>query len=231
MPVKASIAAEQFLRQNNVEIFYQTPFKETTAQELGFEHVINCAGQTYNTDFMKQNFSSCLSKNGQIFVNDLMQLSKVDPRINPVAPAVKENIFCLGDITQTSLNECKGILGLLFMSEFLYKNLVQNALGRRPSHQLPSSINLMCLISLGPNYGIMVMNEMVKADNELGKMKFEMTEMQAKIRSGDFAAMAANDKRIKDIFGFLGCVNCCCCCCPCSTCFTPYKKSKMRIRQ
>jgi hypothetical protein len=56
-----------------------------------------------------------------------MQLSSVDPRINPIAPAVKENIFAFGDCCLTSLNEIKGVVSILFLVPYISKNLQQMA--------------------------------------------------------------------------------------------------------
>lgn len=52
---------------------------------------------------MKANFQNCLAPNGQIMVNDYLQITTADPTINVVSPAAKENIFALGDCNFTSL--------------------------------------------------------------------------------------------------------------------------------
>lgn len=85
LPLKAARIAEEFLRRHNVEIHYKTPFGPATAKELGYELPIQCTGYKFHTDFLKESFASCLAPNGQIFVNDLFQISSVDPRINPIA--------------------------------------------------------------------------------------------------------------------------------------------------
>lgn len=81
-------------------------------------------GYTYKTDFMKKNFSSCLAKNGQIYVNDLMQISSTDPKINSLAVAAKANVFCLGDCCLTSLNEEKCVPLMKEISKYVFANVI-----------------------------------------------------------------------------------------------------------
>lgn len=68
-----------------MKVLLNTPYGQTTAKELGADLVIECLGQRYKSDFLHDNFRECISKNGQIFVNDLFQISKVDPRIDSLA--------------------------------------------------------------------------------------------------------------------------------------------------
>ncbi len=89
---------------------------------------------------------------------------------------MRENIFAFGDVCLTSLNEEKTVPGLKFLSEYLYKNLVQHASGLRPSNQIPSTIPTMSIVSLGPSYGILILNGLVSYNNEAGKKKFEITD-------------------------------------------------------
>ena len=123
LPQKAGRLAEEFLKRNNVEIHKQTPFGPTSAKELGYDFSIQCTGYRYNTSFMKDNFAKCLAPNGQIYVNDLFQISSVDPRIDPIAKGVKENIFAFGDVCQTSLNEQKSAISIAFLASILGKSL------------------------------------------------------------------------------------------------------------
>jgi apoptosis-inducing factor 2 len=123
LPQKASRLADEFLRRHNVEILYNTPFTGTTGKEKGYEVVIECTGYKYHTDFMKKHFSEALAPNGQIYVNDLNQISGTDPRVNPIAQGLKGNIFAFGDCTQTSLNENKGAMSMNFMMPYIINNL------------------------------------------------------------------------------------------------------------
>jgi NADH dehydrogenase FAD-containing subunit len=97
LPAKAGQIAETFLKSNNVEVHYNTKFTSTTAKDLGYECVIECTGYKFHTDFLKKSYPSSISSKGQIFVNDLFQISGVDPRIDPLAKGLRENVFAFGD--------------------------------------------------------------------------------------------------------------------------------------
>lgn len=75
-----------------------------------YDLVFQCLGQTYQTDFMNKNFQHCLSDKGQIKVNDFMQ--------------VEGNIYALGDVCLTPLNEDKSVASLKLLSHYLYKNIL-----------------------------------------------------------------------------------------------------------
>lgn len=83
---------------------------------------------------MKTHFASSLAPNGQIYVNDLMQISSVNPRVDPTAQGMKDNIFAFGDVCLTSLNEEKNIVALKALAEYVFKNICQLASGQRPSN-------------------------------------------------------------------------------------------------
>ncbi len=67
-------------------------------------------------------------------MNDLFQISSEDPKINPNAQGVKENIFAFGDCCVTSLNEPKNIGSIKFLSEYVTKNIIQLSSGQSPSN-------------------------------------------------------------------------------------------------
>jgi pyruvate/2-oxoglutarate dehydrogenase complex dihydrolipoamide dehydrogenase (E3) component len=71
LPPRFGEVAETFFKDHNVEVHRNVTYSELTAKELGYEFAIECLGYIYKTDFMKKNFSHCLSPKGQIFVNDL----------------------------------------------------------------------------------------------------------------------------------------------------------------
>jgi hypothetical protein len=81
---------------------------------------------------------------------------------------VNPRIFAFGDVCQTSLNEPKSVIAISFLIDTLVKNILQTANGQRPSNQIPNSINDMCVVSLGPNYGILAINGMVTAGANMG---------------------------------------------------------------
>lgn len=57
----------------------------------------------------------------------------------------------------------------------------------KPSNQIPNKITEMCMISIGPQYGIIVLNGLVMAGNDIAKGKFEILHETKKIRNGDVA--------------------------------------------
>ncbi len=67
-------------------------------------------------------------------MNDLFQISNVDPRKNSLAKGVKENVYAFGDCCQTSLNESKSVIAIMFLTSYISSNLIQVAHGRAPSH-------------------------------------------------------------------------------------------------
>lgn len=229
LPPKAGQKAEAFLKRHNVEIHYNTAFSNTTAKDLGYDLAVECTGYKFHTEFLKKTYPQCVAKNGEIYVNDLFQISGVDPRIDPVAKGVRENIFAFGDVCLTSLNEVKTAFVIVFLTEYLSKNLQQLAVGQQPSHQLPSRLPFMSMISLGPQYGIMVMNGLVADGATMAKGKFDLTEAYAGLARGDPATIEKMKKQFNGVTKMLACINCLCCCCPCSTCFTPNSKSKHHI--
>ena len=64
LPAKAGRLAHDFLRERNVEIFYNTTLTPTSGRDLGFEAVVPCLGYKFHTDFLQKNFESCLAPNG-----------------------------------------------------------------------------------------------------------------------------------------------------------------------
>jgi hypothetical protein len=81
----------------------------------------------------------------------------------------------------------KGASTIAFLAPYIAKNLQQIAVGQRPSNQLPERLPFFCGVSLGPEYGIMILNGLVSGNNSLGKAKFDVTDKFAKLVSGDAA--------------------------------------------
>jgi len=73
---------------------------------------------------MNANYSKCIAPSGQIYVNDLFQISSIDPKIDPIAKGVRENIFAFGDCCLTSLNEIKSATTIGFLTPYMAKNLI-----------------------------------------------------------------------------------------------------------
>jgi len=169
LPPKAGVLAEEFFKAYDVKIM-----KERFDDKV--EHpdtlVIKCTGYNYPTDFMKEDFSDCLASNGQIYVNDLFQVSAKNPRVNSLADGVCPNIFAFGDVCYTSLNELKSVPSMAFMRDILVNNVLQIARSQRPSNQIPERLPELSSVSLGPRQGIMILNGLVNLAADGGKLKF-----------------------------------------------------------
>ncbi len=55
---KAGQIAEEELKKHNVQIHYKTAYIESLKKEKGFDLVLECVGQKYNSNFLAKNFSS-----------------------------------------------------------------------------------------------------------------------------------------------------------------------------
>lgn len=97
-----------------------------------------------------------------------MQVTNVDPRLTRIAPAVQDNIYCVGDASLSSLNEIKGILAVKTLAPLAAKNILAQAAGRRPNNTIPSSMPSIAMISLGPRDALMVINGMATLSNSAG---------------------------------------------------------------
>jgi len=107
---KAGELAETFLKSKGVDVQYGQTYEEfIKGKENEFDAVFICSGQTYHSEFLKENFAKSIAPNGQIFVNNHLQITGSDPTGNGDLPALKENVFALGDINKTSINEEKAI--------------------------------------------------------------------------------------------------------------------------
>lgn len=123
-------------------------------------------------------------------MNDLYQISSVNPEDNPTAVGVKENIFAFGDVCLTSLNEPKSFPAIKSLSDYITKNIIQLSVGQAPSNQIPSRIIFACFMSLGPDYGIMQLNGMFKFGPGVAKEKITfMDKTQAIYRDGSIETL------------------------------------------
>ena len=96
-----------------MNVYLNTPYTEAFSIENGYDLTYYCTGQKYSADFMKDSFPTAIAANGQIFVNDKMQVIDSDPLHNVMASPVKQNIFALGDCCRTFANEEKNIPSMI----------------------------------------------------------------------------------------------------------------------
>lgn len=162
LPPRFGECATDFLTKHGVQIHSKTSYSESTTKELDYDFAIQCLGYTYKTDYMKKNFAACLAPNGQIYVNDLFQISSHNPMENSISEGIKDNIFAFGDVCITSLNEEKTVPAIKMLSDCITLNILQASRGQASSNQIPDRIPSLCLVSLGPDWGILQINGMFK---------------------------------------------------------------------
>ncbi len=166
--------------------------KDFSALEKAHEVTLECFGQTYKAEFLKRHFASSIAKNGQIFVNDHFQVIASDSKDNGKAKAVKDNIFAFGDCCRSSLNEVKNIPSLKFLAPFLYKNVSAVIKGEPAAESIPAKLPVFAAISIGPNYGIFVMNSNVMPGEENGKAKYGFAADWVAMFGGDYEKFKGN---------------------------------------
>ena len=159
-------------------------------------------------------------------MNDYFQLSSVDPAESGRAQPVASNIFCFGDVARTSLKNVKTIPAMKWMAPYIYQNIIAVGTGKQPSAVIPSTLPTVCVVSLGPDYGLMNLNGIISLNNKNGKMKFQVTADSINVMKGDLELAKKKKKELNGIKSFLSCMTCMCCCCPCSNCYTVVEKRK-----
>eukprot|EP00350_Pseudokeronopsis_sp_OXSARD2_P001473 CAMPEP_0170565870 /NCGR_PEP_ID=MMETSP0211-20121228/79462_1 /TAXON_ID=311385 /ORGANISM="Pseudokeronopsis sp., Strain OXSARD2" /LENGTH=133 /DNA_ID=CAMNT_0010886859 /DNA_START=619 /DNA_END=1020 /DNA_ORIENTATION=+ len=126
-----------FFQRNGVTMHLGESYDEAFREKYNYQHIIQCAGLTFNTEFMhNEQFGDCVSPRGQIFVNRNMQVTNENPleQQHPsknkegILPRFYRNIFSLGDVCLTSLNEEKAIYPLKEMAKIVVHNII--ALGQ-----------------------------------------------------------------------------------------------------
>lgn len=185
---KAGEIAEEQLKKNNVQIHYKTPYTENLKKEKGFDLVLECTGQKYNSNFLAKSFSGAQAKNGQIFVNDFFQVIGSDSKTNGKAKAIQSNIFAFGDCCRTSLNEVKNIPSLRFFGPTLYANVVSVLKKEEPKVSIPTKFPVLAGVSIGPSFGLFIMNNTVNSGDEVGKVKFQYISDYSTVWKGSIDA-------------------------------------------
>lgn len=89
------------------------------------------------------------------------------PLINkgqPSSPTVYENIFSVGDVCLTRMNEQKSIPAILQYKHVVVENVFNKAIGQPVKTMLANEISLCIMIPIGKSHGIFKFNKMVKQD-------------------------------------------------------------------
>ena len=90
-------------------------------------------------------------------------------------------------------------MALSFLAPYLAKNLAQIAHGQRPTNTIPNRLPFMSLVSMGPAFGIMVMNGLVTSGDNIAKGKFDVTDAYEKLCKGDQETQVQWAKQLKSI--------------------------------
>ena len=96
-----------------------------------------------------------------------------DPKGNGQAKPIQSNIFAFGDCCRTSLNEVKNIPSLRFFGPTLDANVVSVLKKEEPKVSLPAKAPVLAGVSIGPSFGLFIMNGNVNSGEGVGKVKFE----------------------------------------------------------
>jgi NADH dehydrogenase FAD-containing subunit len=169
MPDKVGEEAATWLREHGVHIQYSVNY--TPAMDKDYDFVIKSTGERWNSDFLKTNFLSSVAPNGQVFVNEYMQIARSDPRSGPTS-AAKENVFAVGDCTWTQFKEEKNISSIMALAPHVGANIRSLDKNEKPtSKHAGNEIPLTAFISLGPEFAVMHMGGNIVASKDIGLSK------------------------------------------------------------
>jgi NADH dehydrogenase FAD-containing subunit len=169
MPEDVGKEAEKWLLQKGVTILYNTVY--LPSMDKDYDLVIKTTGQKYNSDFLKTNFTSSVAPNGQVFVNEYLQVAKSDPRVGNSA-AVADNIFAVGDCTWTKYKEEKNISSIMALANNVGANIRSLDSGSKVAAKLDGQVvPLTAFISLGPEYAVMIMGGNIAGNKDIGLSK------------------------------------------------------------
>jgi len=62
-----------WLKEKGAQVFFNTSYNPVMDKD--YDVVIRTTGESYSSDFMKANYGLSIAPNGQIFVNDYMQVA------------------------------------------------------------------------------------------------------------------------------------------------------------
>lgn len=97
----------------------------------------------------------------------------------------------------------KNIPSIKFLAQFIVKNIIAVLNGQAPTDVLPKKLPIFVAISVGPNFGIFVMNGNVMPGENNGQGKFSFSKDYIKMFAGDMAVIngqkAYLDNTYKDL--------------------------------
>ncbi len=137
-------------------------------------------GYQFNPGFMKRNnlFSDCVSSKGQIFVNDHLQVTNINPLFDENqhkrVMKVFDNIFAIGDCCLTKVNEEKTVLPAKMSADICAKNINLMTDGVKDRlKSLPLRFPCAYGITLGKDKGILIINDYAKISRDAADTKLE----------------------------------------------------------
>ncbi len=99
------------------------------------------------------------------------------------------NIFALGDVAQTALNEEKTVYPLKKCAKIVAENIRTLANGEnKPLKELPDKFAGIYQLSLGKNDGILIINDFVLCGKMIANQKAEYERMHLASYKGDARA-------------------------------------------
>jgi hypothetical protein len=164
------------MKDRNIQIHTNVTYDESFSKDHGYDITYVCLGQRYSAPYMKDNFSRCIAQNGQIYVNNLMQVIDSDPKTNPLAAPIKQNMFSFGDCCLTSRGEEKNIPSMRGFAPALAQNIKDLAAGKKPTTEIPNQLPISAWISLGPEFCVQSIGDEVEGSAEIGAIKVSILE-------------------------------------------------------
>lgn len=218
--------------EHKVDLYFKSEFNDRFAEEMKFDHVIMCQGFSFKTDYMKRNnmFVDCLSEKGQIFTNEFLQVTNVNPTIHQDlhkgVVKVFPNIFCIGDCSLTPANEEKTVYPAKICASIAASNIQRLNDGQTTGLKaIPKTFPCIYGLTLGWDKGITILNSSAKADKKAAQMKLDYQHHYVGMYRGNQADKNALKKQEKKVNRYL------CCCGPlCAPCF-PAAKKPTRIKR
>jgi hypothetical protein len=98
--------------------------------------------------------------------------------------ALRPNIFAFGDCCRTSLNEVKNIPSLRFFSRTIKANVESALKKEEPKVSIPAKFPVMAGVSIGPSFGLFIVNDTVDSAEGASRVKFEYIEQYNQIYKG-----------------------------------------------
>eukprot|EP00350_Pseudokeronopsis_sp_OXSARD2_P008133 CAMPEP_0170552598 /NCGR_PEP_ID=MMETSP0211-20121228/10475_1 /TAXON_ID=311385 /ORGANISM="Pseudokeronopsis sp., Strain OXSARD2" /LENGTH=157 /DNA_ID=CAMNT_0010860415 /DNA_START=843 /DNA_END=1313 /DNA_ORIENTATION=- len=114
-------------------------------------------------------------------------------------PKVFENIFCLGDACLTSANEEKSVTPLKQCVDICFNNILNVATSRGKLKSIPRVFPGLYSISLGPEEGIIVVNNYVHVGPKAALTKREIEENYMGSLKGDERSKEVLQKKNEQI--------------------------------